>query len=439
MQTKFNTSLTNFNPKERNLFRSCPYKPVYLAAEALKTLKFAAVEGNLRVSRVCLVGGEGFSQIMLGKVSKLAKLLASDELKTRRRGYKCVCELLSLEPGSNQFDMSFKDMLGVCKGLYYSLWMQDKLLLQEESAARIAKLISTSKSRGTRSMYIKAMFETLAREWDNLDTWREDKFMMLARVFFVRCIGSIKRRKVAIETLANAVFEGVINANTNSAIGLKLHLCLVIQQELLNAGLPLNKISDELLVSSTKNVAHRKVLRRIALMLYTKKSKASEEQRNSIGNPSPLNDAGSNPTVAPPVATTTSTRKRMLKEDFSENLEASPDINSHRPKWEKKADAREESSPILSDQKLESQRTAVVDGGIKGDFSVAFSSAMNGEPGGVATKSEFDLSVMDQASLMPEKKRVSFGKVVCRRFSVHRISSVKNITLTKPDRSILRH
>ncbi|VDK21758.1 unnamed protein product [Taenia asiatica] len=376
---------------------------------------------------------------MLGKVSKLAKLLASDELKTRRRGYKCVRELFSLEPGSNQFDMSFKDMLGVCKGLYYSLWMQDKLLLQEESAARIAKLISTSKSRGTRSMYIKAMFETLAREWDNLDTWREDKFMMLARVFFVRCIGSIKRRKVAIETLANAVFEGVINANTNSAIGLKLHLCLVIQQELLNAG----EISAVVHSFFTHTVETLQAIPK----LYTKKPKASEEQGNSIGNPSPLNDAGSNPTVAPPVATTTSTRKRMLKENSSDNLEASPDINSHRPKWKKKADAKEESSSILSDQKLESQRTAVVDGDIKGDFSMAFSSAMNGEPGGVATKSEFDLSVMDQASLMPEKKRVSFGKVVCRSgsllfkpwFSACRISSVKNITLTKPNRSILRH
>ena len=27
-------------------------------------------------------------------------------------------------------DISYKDILGICKGLYYSLWAQDKLLLQ---------------------------------------------------------------------------------------------------------------------------------------------------------------------------------------------------------------------------------------------------------------------------------------------------------------------
>ncbi|KAL5109662.1 hypothetical protein TcWFU_000272 [Taenia crassiceps] len=396
---------------------------------------------------------------MLGKVSKLAKLLASDEMKTRKRGYKCVRALLSLEPGSNHLNMSFKDMLGVCKGLYYSLWMQDKLLLQEESAERIAKLISTSRSKGTRSMYIKAMFETLSREWDNLDNWREDKFMMLARVFFVRCIESVKKRQVSAETLANAVFDGVINANTNSAIGLKLHLCLVIQQELPSSGeipvvvhsffthavgtlqaipkqmlrypkLPLNKISDEMLISSTKIVTHRKVLRQIALMLYTNRSKANEERRNSIENPSTLNDAEANPTVV-------LSGKRRLGENLSQNL-APLDANSHCHKRKINAETREGSSPLLPAQNPESQRTTV-DGYVKGDVTMTFSSAMNGEPGGVATKPEFDLSVMDQAPLVPEKKRVSFGKVVCRRFSARRLSSVKDIPLTKPDRSILRH
>lgn len=143
---------------------------------------------------------------MFSKVSKLAKLLASDEIKTRKRGYKCVCELLSLEPGSNQREFQqcrsycllsqlvcpsktclafVKVYITVCgcKTNYYCRYPVPLLFrirrIQEESAARIAKLISTSKSRGTRSMYIKAMFETLGREWDNLDTWREDKFMMV--------------------------------------------------------------------------------------------------------------------------------------------------------------------------------------------------------------------------------------------------------------------
>nr|CDS16935.1 ribosomal RNA processing protein 1 [Echinococcus granulosus] len=434
---------------------------------------------------------------MLGGVSKLAKLLASDKIKTRKLGYKYVRELLSLEPGSDQFNMSFKDMLGVCKGLYYSLWMQDKLLLQEEAAARIAKLISTTKSRGIRSMYIKAMFETLAREWDNLDTWREDKFMMLVRVFFVRCIGSVTKRKVSVETLVNAVFGNVINTSTNSAIGLKLHLCLVIQQELLDAGvcrlligrslfrkspqsftcssntpsklfkpfqssayaseliklllfltrqmrrypkLPLNKISDELLVSSTEIVTHRKTLRRIALMLHTKKSRINDQRRNFYENPAVSNDAEATPVVAPSINTTTPTKKRRLQ-DFLENFEGSSDVSACHRKRRKNVDlGDEEGSPsILPCREPDSQRTAIADVDVREDVSAAASSAMNGEPASVTTKPEFDLSVMDQTSPIREKKRVSFGKVVCKRFSTRRVLSAKSITQTEPDRSILRH
>lgn len=129
---------------------------------------------------------------MLDGVSKLAKLLASDELKTRRKGHKYVQELLRLKPGpdSCKFQIvtslslspdkiSYKDVLGICKGLYYSLWMQDKPLLQEEIESKIVRLISTISTVEIRSMYIIAMFETLAREWDNLDVWRTDKFMMV--------------------------------------------------------------------------------------------------------------------------------------------------------------------------------------------------------------------------------------------------------------------
>ena len=34
-------------------------------------------------------------------------------------------------------------------------------------------------------MYIRGIFETLAYEWDNLEVWRQDKFMMVGAIFFV--------------------------------------------------------------------------------------------------------------------------------------------------------------------------------------------------------------------------------------------------------------
>ncbi|VDD79141.1 unnamed protein product [Mesocestoides corti] len=232
---------------------------------------------------------------MLEGVSKLAKMLASDELKTRKLGHKYVRDLFSLKPGSDICELSYEDILGVCKGLHYSLWMQDKLLLQEEIVKRIVHLVPTIKSRQIRCMYINAMFETLAREWDNLDVWRLDKFMMLTRDLFVRCLTSTKKRSIPIKTLTDAVFDKVLNNNLNSAIELKLHLVTVIQQELVKVKdipmvvqsffkrtlkviedvprlmrtypkLPLKEISEELLAASTKYTAHRKILCRVAQM-----------------------------------------------------------------------------------------------------------------------------------------------------------------------------
>ncbi|KAM7537734.1 hypothetical protein Aperf_G00000072348 [Anoplocephala perfoliata] len=184
---------------------------------------------------------------MLDGVSRLAKLLASDELRNRKHGYKYVCELMKLRPGTDEgtglygdlmplVEVSYTDILGICKGLYYSLWMQDKLLLQEDAVARIVRLIRITKNRDVRSMYIKGIFETLSREWENLDIWRQDKFMMLARDFLAECVVSVKRRAVGSETVANAIFNSVLNADINSAVDLKLQLIAIIKEELPKAG-----------------------------------------------------------------------------------------------------------------------------------------------------------------------------------------------------------
>ena len=37
-------------------------------------------------------------------------------------------------------------------------------------------------------MYIRGMFETLAYEWDNLDVWRQDKFMMVGGKLRCLCV-----------------------------------------------------------------------------------------------------------------------------------------------------------------------------------------------------------------------------------------------------------
>ncbi|BHF63797.1 Ribosomal RNA processing protein 1 B [Sparganum proliferum] len=166
------------------------------------------------------------------KVSRLAKMLASDELKTRKLGHKLALKLLRVKAKTENSKLTYENILGVCKGLYYSLWMQDKLLLQEDTVERIVKLLPMITSRETRVSFVSAMFETLAREWENLDVWRADKFMMLAREFFVKALMCTKKRALPVSGLTNAVFDKVLNSDPNAAIDLKVHLCTVVAQEL---------------------------------------------------------------------------------------------------------------------------------------------------------------------------------------------------------------
>ncbi|VDN11724.1 unnamed protein product [Dibothriocephalus latus] len=180
---------------------------------------------------------------MSEKVSRLAKMLASDELKTRKLGHKLVLKLLRVKPKTEESELTYENILGVCKGLHYSLWMQDKLLLQEDTVERIVKLLPLIASRETRVKFVAAMFETLAREWENLDIWRVDKFMMsnmslsplflqLARQFFVKALMCTKKRSLSVKAVTDAVFDKVLNSDPNAAIDLKVHLCTVIGQEL---------------------------------------------------------------------------------------------------------------------------------------------------------------------------------------------------------------
>ncbi|KAG5444823.1 hypothetical protein CSKR_105940 [Clonorchis sinensis] len=128
---------------------------------------------------------------------------------------------------------TYGEMLAICKGLHYTLWMQDKLLLKEEVVRRICHILPLIPHPTMRLHYINAMFETLAREWDRLDNWRLDKFMLLTRDFFTQALHSLVPvdREVWNHVL-EAVFDKILNADIQHAVGLKMHMCTVLSEEL---------------------------------------------------------------------------------------------------------------------------------------------------------------------------------------------------------------
>ncbi|CAH8503136.1 unnamed protein product [Schistosoma turkestanicum] len=176
-------------------------------------------------------------------VRKLAKALASNQDKVRRKAQKQVKILLSKHSPNGKDDWNYKQLLGICKGLHYSLWMQDKLLLKEQTVVRLCNILPSIGDNTVTLYYSYAMFETLAKEWDNLDYWRTDKFMLLAREFFARGLQFISCKKPEIlPSFVEAIFTKILNNDKDHAVGLKIHFCTLIGEELQKKNIKMSSV-----------------------------------------------------------------------------------------------------------------------------------------------------------------------------------------------------
>lgn len=61
------------------------------------------------------------------------------------------------------------------------MWMSDKPLPQENLATKIANLLHCFDQINVSFQFFAAFLKTMANEWNGIDQWRIDKFMMLVR------------------------------------------------------------------------------------------------------------------------------------------------------------------------------------------------------------------------------------------------------------------
>ncbi|EFN84190.1 Ribosomal RNA processing protein 1-like protein [Harpegnathos saltator] len=73
------------------------------------------------------------------------------------------------------------DFMSLWKGLFYCMWMSDKMLIQEELAESLSKIVHCLNSKDNIILYTTCALKTLATEWFGIDQYRLDKFSMLVR------------------------------------------------------------------------------------------------------------------------------------------------------------------------------------------------------------------------------------------------------------------
>ncbi|CAJ0931329.1 unnamed protein product, partial [Mesorhabditis belari] len=166
-----------------------------------------------------------------------AQKLACGEPPVRARALKALQEWIKQQSARNAF--SEKDFMRLCKGLHYVMWMQDKMIMQEELADKIASLIENFNTESERVLYFECLLKSLAKEWKAIDRWRMDKFLMLIR----RCVRAVfhylkgvgwKRKitKMYIEALQRTV----ISLDQSIPEGFKFHVASLLLDELDLAG-----------------------------------------------------------------------------------------------------------------------------------------------------------------------------------------------------------
>lgn len=105
-------------------------------------------------------------------------------LKTSKKIRKAQKILIKSEkPQFAAFDDA--DLMRLCKGLHYVMWMQDKMMLQEELADRIGGLINIFTSEQEKVRFVGCFMKSLSKEWPHIDRWRMDKFLMVGTCKFM--------------------------------------------------------------------------------------------------------------------------------------------------------------------------------------------------------------------------------------------------------------
>ncbi|KAJ2704737.1 hypothetical protein FB645_003018 [Coemansia sp. IMI 203386] len=86
---------------------------------------------------------------------------------------------------STKDEFTHMDMLRQWKALFYCFWLSDMPLVQQELSWDLANMILKCKG-ANRASFVRAFWETVCREWYDIDKHRVDKYLLLMRriVFF---------------------------------------------------------------------------------------------------------------------------------------------------------------------------------------------------------------------------------------------------------------
>ncbi|CAG9770332.1 unnamed protein product [Ceutorhynchus assimilis] len=172
-----------------------------------------------------------------------ARNLAANDGKVRNRSLKYLRKYLAQRSKANP--LTEDSLLILWKGLFYSMWMSDKPLVQEECAENIAHLTQCLPLEEAMQFF-KIGLVTLQNEWVGIDQLRLDKFMMFVRRLLRQALVALKNsnfKKHSNQLFAKILEETILSSTKPVPLGLFMHFTEIYLEELA-------KISDGALQSN---------------------------------------------------------------------------------------------------------------------------------------------------------------------------------------------
>lgn len=158
---------------------------------------------------------------------RFGKHLASNDKPVRDAAVAALELWLSKRKGLQE-----SDFLKIWKGLFYCMWMCDKVPIQMELADRLTAMVHLFPTAELAMGWFGAALRTLQREWAGLDHLRLDKYYAFARKAVRQALVWAGRRGWAPDPVAvvtGALAEEVLARVPN---GLRFHLCDLFLAEL---------------------------------------------------------------------------------------------------------------------------------------------------------------------------------------------------------------
>lgn len=175
------------------------------------------------------------------EVIEFAKKLASNKKEEREKtlmGLRAWLKVREKAAGT------FKEieLLKLWKGLFYCLWMADKVPVQQQLSEDLAQLVHVFKKKANAAIFIRTFYQTMLREWPGLDKWRIDKFYSLVRYFFRETLLWMQK-KSCVELWGCVLRDDLLMHKPN---GMRLHVADIFLDEVLRTETDANLDTEKL-------------------------------------------------------------------------------------------------------------------------------------------------------------------------------------------------